>query len=151
MTALHFLLEHGLADVAHVPDQKGTVSEQMMQAGESWQLNLGTRQRDMDSVCPSRHSSTGPFMFNASHLNSKQSRHDLGHPFAISNMSKLYTTGSCSFTRHYLHANWCFLVSAWAIYSLNDTELHVHLSMLCRRCFGEWPRQEPVSAHAAAV
>ena len=34
MTALHFLLEHGLADVAHVQDQKATVSEQMMQAGE---------------------------------------------------------------------------------------------------------------------
>lgn len=34
MTALHFLLEHGLSDVAHVPDQKATVSEQMMQAGE---------------------------------------------------------------------------------------------------------------------
>lgn len=34
MMALHFLLEHGLADVAHVPDQKGLVSEQMMQAGE---------------------------------------------------------------------------------------------------------------------
>ena len=34
MTALHFLLEHGLADVAQVPDQKATVSEQMMQAGQ---------------------------------------------------------------------------------------------------------------------
>ena len=34
MTALHFLLEHGLADMAHVPDQKATVSEQMMQAGK---------------------------------------------------------------------------------------------------------------------
>ena len=34
MTALHFLLEHGLADVAQVSDQKATVSEQMMQAGE---------------------------------------------------------------------------------------------------------------------
>ncbi|DBB12167.1 TPA: hypothetical protein ACH3X3_006274 [Trebouxia sp. C0006] len=33
MTALHFLLEHGLADMAHVQDQKATVSEQMMQAG----------------------------------------------------------------------------------------------------------------------
>lgn len=35
MTALHFLLEHGLADMAHVPDQKATVSEQMMQAGKA--------------------------------------------------------------------------------------------------------------------
>lgn len=35
MTALHFLLEHGLADMAHVQDQKATVSEQMMQAGKS--------------------------------------------------------------------------------------------------------------------
>jgi len=35
MTSLHFLLEHGLADVAHVEDQKATVSEQMMQAGKS--------------------------------------------------------------------------------------------------------------------
>ena len=34
MTALHFLLEHGLADMAQVQDQKGTISEQMMQAGE---------------------------------------------------------------------------------------------------------------------
>lgn len=33
MTALHFLLEHGLADVAQVSQQKATVSEQMMQAG----------------------------------------------------------------------------------------------------------------------
>ena len=33
MSALHFLLEHGLADVAHVQHQKATVSEQMMQAG----------------------------------------------------------------------------------------------------------------------
>ena len=41
MTALHFLLEHGLADVAHVPDQKATVSEQMMQAGEPEQLPAG--------------------------------------------------------------------------------------------------------------
>ena len=35
MTALHFLLEHGLADMAHVQEQKATVSEQMMQAGKS--------------------------------------------------------------------------------------------------------------------
>ncbi len=35
MTALHFLLEHGLADVAHVQEQKATVSEQMMQAGKA--------------------------------------------------------------------------------------------------------------------
>ena len=35
MTALHFLLEHGLADMAQVQDQKATISEQMMQAGES--------------------------------------------------------------------------------------------------------------------
>lgn len=41
MIALHFLLEHGLADVAHVPDQKATVSEQMMQAGEPEQLAAG--------------------------------------------------------------------------------------------------------------
>ena len=34
MTALHFLLEHGLADVAQVSHQKATVSEQMMQAGK---------------------------------------------------------------------------------------------------------------------
>ena len=34
MTALHFLLEHGLADMASVQDQKATVSEQMMQAGK---------------------------------------------------------------------------------------------------------------------
>ncbi len=38
MTALHFLLEHGLADMAHVQDQKATVSEQMMQAGKSTRL-----------------------------------------------------------------------------------------------------------------
>ena len=43
MTALHFLLEHGLADVAHVPDQKATVSEQMMQAGDPSQLIFGER------------------------------------------------------------------------------------------------------------
>ncbi len=35
MTALHFLLEHGLADMAEVQDLKATVSEQMMQAGKS--------------------------------------------------------------------------------------------------------------------
>lgn len=35
MTALHFLLEHGLADMAQVQDQKATISEQMMQAGKS--------------------------------------------------------------------------------------------------------------------
>lgn len=34
MTALHFLLEHGLADVAQLQQQKATVSEQMMQAGK---------------------------------------------------------------------------------------------------------------------
>lgn len=34
MTALDFLLEHGLADMAALPDQKSTVSEQMMQAGD---------------------------------------------------------------------------------------------------------------------
>lgn len=34
MTALHFLLEHGLADMAQVQDQKATISEQMMQAGK---------------------------------------------------------------------------------------------------------------------
>ena len=33
MTALHFLLEHGLADMAQLADQKATVSEQVMQAG----------------------------------------------------------------------------------------------------------------------
>lgn len=44
MTALHFLLEHGLADVAHVPNQKATVSEQMMQAGEPEQLAVGATQ-----------------------------------------------------------------------------------------------------------
>lgn len=38
MTALHFLLEHGLADMAQVQDQKATISEQMMQAGESHYL-----------------------------------------------------------------------------------------------------------------
>ena len=38
MTALHFLLEHGLADMAHVQEQKATVSEQMMQAGKSAHL-----------------------------------------------------------------------------------------------------------------
>ena len=40
MTALHFLLEHGLADVAQLPQQKATVSEQMMQAGEPAQPTL---------------------------------------------------------------------------------------------------------------
>lgn len=34
MTALHFLLEHGLADMAEVQGQKGSISELMMQAGE---------------------------------------------------------------------------------------------------------------------
>ena len=38
MTALHFLLEHGLADMAQVQDQKATISEQMMQAGEKSSL-----------------------------------------------------------------------------------------------------------------
>ena len=35
MMALHFLLEHGLADMAEVPGQKGSISELMMQAGET--------------------------------------------------------------------------------------------------------------------
>lgn len=83
MTALHFLLEHGLADVAHVPNQKATVSEQMMQAGE---LNH-----------PAGWGKPLMLMISISHLNAayKPTPHAVGHAFALSHLPVLSLAASC--------------------------------------------------------